>query len=175
MGLLKARIFQNSLFKQAKWLVSAPEKAYKYLLVSEAGEIGIGMLPMPTGFLVSHETRRVWRMISYLSVKIKGVEGRVLPLGERSYVPLDPNNQLAEEDKQKFAEEDETKLANGQPRGHTKPLSELDSIAKREHDKAMSNIRNSEAKRQAAAMFKTAMIMCGLILLVIVIWSMIKK
>ncbi len=169
--IFKMRIFQNSIFRQAKFLVSSPERAFRYLLATETGEIGLGLMPVTTGFLASHKTRRVWRMISYLCVKISGVEGRVLPICDRTYAPLDPFGQLSEDDKKNFS----TDTSISEDKEKTIVLSELDSIAAREHDKAVANLRNSEAKREAAAMFKTAMIVCGIILVLVLIWSMIKK
>ncbi len=170
MSLLKARVFQNSVFKQLKWLVSAPEKAYKYLLISETAEIGIGMLPMFTGELVSHESQRAWRQIATLACAIVGVDGRLLPISERTYLPLDPFNTLAEEEKKKLAQESELSADK-----KSVVLGELDSIASREHDKAVAYLRNSEAKRQAAAMFKLVMVICGIIIVGILILNQIKK
>ncbi len=172
MSLFKARIFRNSLFKQFKFFFSAPEKSFRYLLISETGEVGTGLLPMITGFLVSHDTQRVWRMVSDLTCLVKGMEGRMLPISEREYLPLDPHGKLGEEAK-KYSTISTLEIDKDGTK--TVKLSELDSISSREHDKAQAILRNSSAKREAAAMFKTAMIVCGIILVLIVIWSMVKK
>ncbi len=170
MSIFKARIFQNSLFKQAKWLVGSPTRSFKCLFVSETGDIGINILPMNTGFVVNRETQRVWRMISYLTCTIPDVEGRLLPVAERCYVPLDPFNHISNKDKVKLSQE-----STVDEKTNKVILSELDSIGIREHDKAISAVRNSEAKRQSAAMFKTAMIVCGLIIVIGLTWHFIRK
>ncbi len=170
MSLFKARVFQNSLFKQMRWWVSKPEKAYKALCCSESGEIGIQILPLGTGFLLSKESSRAWRFISDLAIRFEEIEGRLLPIGERSYVPLDPQGKLNAAEKAKLSIKSSKDATT-----KTVVLDELDSIAAREHGIAVTKVRDASAGGDAAAMFRVALLMSGIILVLIVIAHTIWK
>ena len=168
--ILKSRVFQSSIFQQAKWLISTPIRSFKVLFVSETGDIGIALMPLSTGFVLQVALQRAWRMVHDLTIKMPGVDGKLLPITERSYTPLDPHGKLTVEETKQLAEQTEFDAKD-----KTVKLGELDSIAAREHDKAVMTLRSSWAKRQAAAMFKLAIVVSGIIIVLILIVYTVKK
>ncbi len=83
-------------------MFSTPARATKGLFVSETGNIGLKLLPLGTGFAYNDEAKWAWGVVNALKVSLRGVEGEVLPISERSCVPLDPYNVLSKEDREAF-------------------------------------------------------------------------
>lgn len=167
--LAKMRVFKASIFKQFTLFFGSPNRVTSTLFIGEEGEVGIEIMPLNVGFALQPEKQRAWRTINDLAVRIEGMEGRYLPVGERSYMPLDPYNRLPAETKikvKKKSEMDEKKNV---------VLGELDSIARRERGKAERNLRDSLNKREAAAMFKSAITFGGLIIILVVLAKVIWK
>jgi len=95
MDLLKLNILQHGFLKQAKYMVTTPERSQAAIVVSETGTISKELLPMNTGYITSKETRRSWLVHHGLKISIKEINGRVqdeqvLLISERSYLPLNP-------------------------------------------------------------------------------------
>jgi len=118
MNLSKWPIFKAGVFKQAKYLVSTPQKAESALEILETGVIGIEPLPMSTGFLRAPDptVRKAWANVHSLKVQIyqDGVptdEAAALPISERSYIPLDSLAMLKTKDKEKLASLDDIALS----------------------------------------------------------------
>jgi hypothetical protein len=124
MNLSKWPIFKAGIFRQAKYLVSAPQKAQRVLEILEDGTIGIELLPMQTGFLqaTTPEVKKAWAMVHALKLQVckngQPLEGEtVLVISERSYIPLDPLNILKEKDREKLASlKDIAKVRHAQAR-----------------------------------------------------------
>lgn len=122
-NLLKANLFRGSLFKQAKYLVSAPPTSQKVMYISEAGTISIEPLPISTGFVnSSEELKKTWALIHQLKFYVQKDDGpledeQVLIVSDRSYIPLDPLNLLTLKALQKLASlEDIAKLRHAAKR-----------------------------------------------------------
>lgn len=124
MNLAKWPIFKAGIFRQAKYLVSTPQKAQSVLEILETGTIGIEQLPMQTGFFKAStpEVKKTWANVHALKFQIykngqpAGKEA-VLAISERSYIPLDPLNTLKQKDREKLASlKDIAKVRHAQAR-----------------------------------------------------------
>ncbi len=105
MNLLKIRLFQAGIFKQAKFLVSTPQIAQKVLYISEAGVVSQELLPMNTGFISA--LKKAWLVLHMLKFTVykDGVpaqDEQVLLISDRSYIPLDPNNVIKSKDRERL-------------------------------------------------------------------------
>jgi len=124
VNLSKWPIFKAGLFRQAKYLVSTPQKAQRVLEILETGTVGIEQLPMQTGFMKASmlEVKKTWVNIHALKFQVykKGqpVEGEaVLAISERSFIPLDPLDTLKPKDREKLASlKDIAKVRHAQAR-----------------------------------------------------------
>jgi hypothetical protein len=100
LNILKWNLFQNSAMKQAKYLVSQPNKAQPCIYISEAGTVSLEVLPMNTGFVqASNDVKKAWVVVHPLKRQIlkNGQPWRddsVLSVCDRDYYPLDPHNVL---------------------------------------------------------------------------------
>lgn len=111
-NLLKLRILQGSIFKQASFLISSPTGAQKTLFLSETGDISMPLYPVSQTFVTSEDSKRQWANIHSLKhlVMVKGVPtgDQVLIISEKSYMPQDPNNKLTANQKNKLASLNDT-------------------------------------------------------------------
>jgi len=97
MDLFKFNLFQHGWIKQAKFLVSTPQKAQRVLGIMETGNVGIEPVPLQTGFIKAsgEGVKKAWASIHALKLQVykfgqpTGRES-VLAISERSYKPLDP-------------------------------------------------------------------------------------
>ena len=125
MDLLKLNIWRGGFFKQAKYLVSTPQKAQKNILISESGVVSQELIPMQTGFVSAEEVKKAWLVLHNLKFQVHksgepaGQES-VLVLSERSYVPLDPLESLKPKDKEKLTSlKDIARLRHAEARADT--------------------------------------------------------
>jgi hypothetical protein len=122
MNLSQWPIFKAGLFRQAKYLVSTPQKAQKVLAITEIGAVGIQLLPMETGFMKFIEGKKAWAAVHALKYQLykngKPTEHEAaMVISERSYIPLDPLNTLKEKDREKLASlKDIAKIRHAQAR-----------------------------------------------------------
>lgn len=138
MDLKSWPIFKSGLFRQAKYLVSAPLKSQDALEILETGVVGIEPLPMQkTGMMtaVDPEVKKSWAAIHALKVEIyKNGQptGRstAVPISERSYKPLDVFHLLPEEEMSKMASlKDIARTAHSQERANARALSPEKTLA----------------------------------------------
>ena len=124
MNLSKWPIFKAGIFRQAKYLVSAPQKAQTVLEILETGTVGIEPLPMQTGFMqaTAPDVKKAWANVHALKFQIykdgqPTERDAALAISERSYIPLDPLNTLKEKDREKLASlKDIAKVRHAQAR-----------------------------------------------------------
>ena len=126
MDLSKLPIFKAGWLRQAKYLISTPQKAQDALEILETGVVGIESLPMQTGFLTATDktVKKAWGNVHALKVQIykdgKPTErSAAIPISERSYIPLDPLDLFKQKAREKLAS--------------------LDDIALSRHDEAMAD------------------------------------
>lgn len=105
--LLKLNMFRGGIFKQAKYLVSTPQRAQKVVFISETGTISQELLPMFTGFISADVSKKAWIVLHSLKFSLKkknqpAQDEQVLLISERSYIPLDPNGRIKPKDKEKL-------------------------------------------------------------------------
>lgn len=109
MNLLKLNLFRGSIFKQAKFLASSPQRVETVVYISEPGTISRETLPMNTAGTISSEKENMtWAVLHSLKMKMKNFgqpiqDARVLLICERSYMPLDPQNKIRQKEKDKIA------------------------------------------------------------------------
>ena len=110
MDLFKINLMQHGLVKQAKFLVSTPQKAQRVLGIMETGNVGIEPVPLQTGFIKAsgEGVKKAWASIHALKLQVykfgepTGTES-VLAISERSYKPLDALNVLTQKEVEKLA------------------------------------------------------------------------
>lgn len=91
------------MIKNAKLLLSSPGRSQAVLLISETGVLSREVMPMDTGYIYSDTRKMGWDVIHRLTISMKGVEGPLLPISERSRFPLDPYSLLDQEELKKSA------------------------------------------------------------------------
>lgn len=154
MDLSKLRIFQSGLFKQAKFLFSAPTRAQKVFMISESGTLSLELLPLSTGYLADNDAKMAWNVIHKLKVGLTEEDDPVLPVSERSRIPLDPYNIFNEEDLEK--------------------LSSLKAIAATKYTEAFSHLVDKQVEGFNAKMVKIILYGIFIIFFLLVIILMIK-
>ena len=146
MDILKWEIFRSGVFKQAKFLVSAPRRAQKTVFISETGLISLELYPMSTGYISYNEAKMAWIVLHKLKVSLKGTPEPVLVISERSYVPLNPYSRSID---------------------NIEPLKE---IAKSRHGQKLAAITEA-AGENAKAGFQRLVVSGGLLIIGIIIIS----
>ena len=124
MALKDWPVFRSGLFKQAKYLVSSPQKAQKVIEILETGVVGIEYLPMQTGFMkaTAPDIKKAWANVHALKYQIfkdgKPTQDESAPvISERNYIPLDPLDTLKQKEREKLASlEDIAKVRHAQAR-----------------------------------------------------------
>ena len=107
MDLFKLNLFRGSLFKQAKFLFSTPLSAQTAYYIQEAGIVSKEVVPLHTGFMCPPVIKKAWivlHSLKFQSYKM-GVpieEDTTLLISDRSYIPLDPNEIMSEEEMQRL-------------------------------------------------------------------------
>jgi len=103
MGVKNWPVWRAGIFKNAKLMVSSPSRSQTALLISETRVLSLEVLPMDIGYAYSNARKMGWDVIHALTTTIKGVEGSVLPISERSRYPLDPYTVYTKEELDKAA------------------------------------------------------------------------
>jgi hypothetical protein len=111
MGLFQANIWKASFFKSIKSLFSSPTRTILCVLVSENGIASKVTHSLGIGYLADTQLKMTWMAINKLRMPMEGVEGMVLPISERTYIPLDPLGRLTDEDKKSLVPLDDIYLA----------------------------------------------------------------
>lgn len=124
MALKDWPVFRSGLFKQAKYLISSPQKAQRVIEITETGVVGIEYLPMQTGFLraPAPDIKKAWANVHALKCQIfkDGLptqDESALLISERDYIPLDPLQTLGKGGREKLASlKDIAKVRHAQAR-----------------------------------------------------------
>lgn len=154
MDLLKLNILQSGFFKQARFLLSSPERVAPVIFISETGTISKEVLPVHVGYIKALKMKMAWANLHPLKVGIKNKDGvlqdeRVLLITERNYIPLDPFKKLSAKDR--------------------KNLAPLKAIAKMRHAEKRANIGeggNEDARnRMLRLVNQGGLILIGLMIL----------
>lgn len=99
MGFLGARIWKNSFFKNLGFLFGSEKRLQPCVMVSETGQVSLERLALATGYCGSEADNVAWAVIQKLKLPMEGFDEWVLPISERSYIPLDPLGRLTTKDK----------------------------------------------------------------------------
>lgn len=84
-------------------MFSTPVRVQKCLFISETGNRSLVSWPISRGWVYNEEAKLGWVLVNKLKVAMEGLEGEVLPISERSCLPLDPYGKLTEEERAEFA------------------------------------------------------------------------
>jgi len=94
MGFFQANIFKHSFLKNMASLFKSPQRTLPCVLISENGIASKVFVELGIGWCSNVQEKMSWILINKLRMPMEGVEGTVLPISERSYIPLDPLGRL---------------------------------------------------------------------------------
>ncbi len=149
MGLANLPLWRAGIFRQIKYIFSTPVRIQKCLFISETGNISLQLLPLARGYTYNDEAKVAWAVLNLFTIPIEGLDGEVMPISERSCIPLDPHKQLSDEDRES--------LAN------------INQIAEEHYQAAYSQVADEDRKSVNVQMAKTLMWMGFLVVIVIVL------
>lgn len=155
MGFRDANIWKHSIFKQAGYLFSSQKRIQKCVFISETGVISLENLYLATGYCVNEAEKVAWMVIQKLKMPMEGVDELVLPISERSHMPLDPLGKLTKEEKEK--------------------LEPLKNIAKAKHAEVRSRVNDDQKKNANAELLKSLAYMAIIGAFLVAIVVLIKK
>ena len=146
MSIMQANIWKSSIFKTIGSLFTSPHRTILCVVISENGIVSKTMLELGIGWCSNKIEKMSWLLINKLRMPMEGVEGQVLPISERSYIPLDPLGRLTK------AERDS--------------LVSLDQLAEAKWREARSDVAAEGNKSVNAEMMKTISYIVGFIVLI---------
>ena len=157
MGVFQANIWRHSIFKSIRSLFSSPKRIVKCVLVSETGIVSLESLALATGYCLRdlQDFKGGWLAIQKLRMAMEGSDELVLPISERSYVPLDPLGKLEEEDR--------------------KALVPLNNIAETKYQEAFSRVVEENKKNANHRLLTTVLYLSFILTAIIVTVVLIKK
>jgi hypothetical protein len=155
MGFFQANIWKHSIFKGVAQLFSTQHRSIKCLMVSETGVISLETLPVDVGYVWSEEHKAAWAVIQKLKMPMQGLDELVLPITERSYLPLDPMNRLSKEEKDK--------------------IEPLKNIARAKHAEVKSRITDENKKSLSQRLYTTVLSLSFVIVAIVLIIYFIKS
>lgn len=155
MSIFKARIFQNSLFKQLKFFAGSSHRVQTCFLVSEIGTLSIEIQPMNTGYAWSDTVKMAWNIIHPLKVQLEGQENPVLPITERSRFPLDPFNHYSSQERDELAD--------------------VKMVGRDQYKDAYARIADEAKESQNARMVKTVLYITGILVAIIIIVLLVRR
>jgi hypothetical protein len=99
MGFREARIWRTGVFNWLREAFSSEKRVVRCLRISENGVNSLVSIRLATGYCLSSAEKLAWCVIQKLKLPMEGVDEPVLPISERSYMPLDPLGLLTDEEK----------------------------------------------------------------------------
>ena len=135
MSFFSANIWKSSFLKNIGSLFSSPKNSLKCVLISENGISSLIELELSPGYAAIVASKMTWAVINILKMRLEGCEEMVLPISERSYIPLDPLGRLDDADREK--------------------LISLDQIAKAKRLEARSRVTDENKRSINAELIKT--------------------
>jgi hypothetical protein len=156
MGFTQANIWKYGFFKNIASIFSSPARAIDCVIVSETSIVGKEKMKLATGYL-SKDTpdfKGSWLVIQKLMLPMQGCDTMVLPISERSYIPLDPLGRLTEEDKKKLV-----------------PLKE---IAHSRYKTAFARVTQENKHSANAELLKTMLYLGGIMAIVAVLVAFLR-
>jgi hypothetical protein len=156
MGITSANLWRHSFFKSLSSLFSSPTRAINCVIVSETSIVGREQMKLATGYSVKNtlDFKGAWLVIQKLMLTMEGVDGMVLPISERSYIPLDPLGRLTDEDRSK--------------------LIPLTQIAKTAYKTAFARVQEENKKSANAKLLETMLYIGGIIAVIVILAVFIR-
>ncbi len=145
MGIAQANIWKLGFFRTISTLFSSPTRSIKCVVIPETGIVGLDTLKLMTGYAIKEtkETKLAWSVIQKLKLSMQGSDEYVLPVSERTRVPLDPLGRLTKEDAAK--------------------LVPLNDVAETSYDSAFSRVSEENKKNANAMLLQTMLYVGGII------------
>jgi hypothetical protein len=147
MDVRQWRIWQIGIFKSIAFMVSSPTTVMDAFLVREEGTLGLEKMQLSTGFIKNIKTKKAWHALHNLTVKMERRDLPVLPISERSRVPLDPYN---------TSRDDEN-------------VGDINQIAETRYNEAFSRLKDKKADNENAKMARTVLYLVVILGLVVFI------
>ncbi len=148
MGFFGANIWKHTFFKSVGALFSSPQRTIQCAMISENGIGSKVMIDLGIGWCSNKAAEMSWLLINKLRMPMEGVEGLVLPVCERSYIPLDPLGRLTPKERE--------------------ALVSLDQLAEAKWREARAKVAADTNKSPNAELLKTIVIVLFIIILIIV-------
>jgi hypothetical protein len=155
VGFRDMNIWKHSFFKGFGSLFGSPKRIQKCVFISESGIVSMELLPLMTGLVYFDLNKVAWLVIQKLKMSMQGSDELVLPISERSHMPLDPLGRLSDDERKK--------------------LEPLKNIARAKHAEALSRVVDDNKKSANAKMMTTIVTCCFILTGIIVLIYMIKK
>ncbi len=99
MGIGQARLWRYGAFNWMREALASEKKIVRCLVISENGVNSIVSIKLRTGYCVDEMAKRAWCVLQKLKLTMQGFSEPLLPISERSYMPLDPFGRLTEEER----------------------------------------------------------------------------
>jgi len=154
MGIRGWNLWKHRFFKSASSLFSSNQRTIKCFFVSETGIIGLVDLPLESTFVTEAVNKMSWTVIHKLMMPLAGCDEWVLPISERSYVPLDPLGRLTDEEK--------------------KTIVPVDAVAATKYNESFNNVQDDN-QQKASQSFLKAILTFMMVVIACVIIALIAR
>ncbi len=155
MGFRDMGIWKHSFFKGMGSLFGSPKRVQKCVFISESGIVSAENLPLLTALVHFDAEKVAWSIIQRLKMPMEGSDELVLPISERSHIPLDPLGRLTTDERD--------------------ALVPLNDIAKAKHAEERSRIIDENKTSANAKLTRTVVTCCFVLTIIIVAIYMLKK
>ena len=144
MGVAQWRIWQIGIFKNIAFLTSAQTTTMDVFLVKEEGTLGLEKLSLSTGFVKSIKRKVAWHALHNLTIRMSRRDLPVLPISERSRIPLDPYNNSRDDEN----------------------VGAINDIADTRYTEAFSKLKDHKAETDNAKMARTVLYIVAIIAII---------
>ncbi len=155
MSIAQWNLWKFGFFKGVGSLFSSQPRIQKCVFISETGVISLENLVLATGYCVDQVEKQAWMVIQKLKMHMDGVEPLVLPISERSFMPLDPLKRLTPDE--------------------IKKLEPLRNIARAKHAEVMSRVSDEQKHNTNTQLLITGICCLSLMVLAVLIIGVFKK
>ncbi len=125
------------------------------LFISEHGTKSIEILPMDTGFVWSDELKMAWNVIHALKVRVEGYDQLVLPITEKSRIPLDPFDHFKADE--------------------VRQLASIKTVGREKYKEAYARLGDDQRKSLNAQMMKTLLFLAAILVFSVIIALWVKR
>ena len=146
MSVAGWNLWKFTFFRQARSAFSSEQRLIQACMLSETNVGSLLKLYLDIGFCISEPQKKAWQVVQKLMMPMEGVIELVLPISERSHLPLDPLNRLTEDEK--------------------KALGNLDDLAEDAMTRAESQLADENKKGANARLMTTIFWLIGIVAII---------